>query len=191
MWTEKLANRLTECDTEKDRLVKLYARGGLTDAKYDRYAAEIAERKRAAEEGLVEARGSASRLSEMQKARRAVVETFGNGLMGSIYWFPPRLRRAGKRHLGLRVEVFVDQTIRVEGEFDANLMRLTPEVEWWVEGLREIDERLATRAYTDSPEDIQEGIAPRSAFAASSSLRTTPGRSIPSRRASRFAENAP
>jgi len=29
----------------------------------------------------------------------------------------------------LRVEVFVDQTIRVEGEFDANLMRLTPEVE--------------------------------------------------------------
>jgi hypothetical protein len=83
MWTEKLANRLTECDTEKDRLVKLYARGGLTDAKYDRYAAEIAERKRAAEEGLVEARGSASRLSEMQKARRTVVETFGEPVNGT------------------------------------------------------------------------------------------------------------
>jgi hypothetical protein len=49
------------------------------------------------------------------------------------------------RLLGLRVEVFADQTIRVEGEFDANLMRLTPEVERWVEGLREMDARLEER----------------------------------------------
>jgi site-specific DNA recombinase len=157
-WAETLANRLAECDAEKGRLVKLYARGGLTDAEYNRHAAEIAERRHAAEQGLAEARGSASRLSEMQKARRAVLEMFGSGLMGGIYWFPPRLRREVYRLLGLHVEVFADQTIRVEGEFDANLMRLTPEVERWLEGLREIDARLEERAHEDPPENMQEGI---------------------------------
>ena len=49
------------------------------------------------------------------------------------------------------MEVFADQTIRAEGEFDANLMRLTPEVERWVEGLREIDRRLEERAHADPP----------------------------------------
>jgi hypothetical protein len=38
-WAETLANRLAECDAEKGRLVKLYARGGLTDAEYDLHAA--------------------------------------------------------------------------------------------------------------------------------------------------------
>jgi hypothetical protein len=157
-WAEALANRLAECDAEKDRLVKLYARGGLTDTEYNRHAVEIAERRRAAEEGLAGARGSASRLHEMEKSRRAILETFGTGLMGGIYWFPPRLRRAVYRLLGLRVKVFADRTVRAEGEFDANLMRLTPEVERWVEGLREIDARLEERAYADPHEDVQEGI---------------------------------
>ena len=157
-WAETLANRLAECDAERGRLVTLYARGGLTDSEYDLHAAEIAERRSAAEQGLAEARGAASRLSEMQKARRVVLETFGTGLMGGIYWFPPRLRREVYRLLGLRVEVFADRTVRIEGEFDANLMRLTPEVERWVEGLREMDARLEERAHTDPPRDVQEGI---------------------------------
>jgi hypothetical protein len=157
-WTETLTNRLAECETEKDRLVQLYRRGGLMDPEYDRHAAEIAERRRAAEQGLAEARGSASRLSEMHKVRRAMLETFGTGLMSGIYWFPPRLRRGVYRLSGLHVEVFANQTVRVEGEFDANLMPLTPEVERWVEGLREIDARLEERAYADLPKDIQEGI---------------------------------
>jgi hypothetical protein len=144
-WAETLANRVAECDAEKGRLVKLYARGGLTDAEYDRHAAEIAERRGAAELGLAEARGSASRLSEMQKARRALLQTFGTGLIGGIYWFPPRLRREVYRLLGLRVDVSADLTIRIEGAIDANLMRLTPEVERWVESLREIDVRLEER----------------------------------------------
>jgi hypothetical protein len=92
------------------------------------------------------------------RARRAVLEMFGSLRMGGIYWFPPRLRREVYRLLGLRVEVFADQTIRVEGEFDANLMRLTPEVERWVEGLREMDARLEECAHADPPRDVQEGI---------------------------------
>jgi hypothetical protein len=87
-----------------------------------------------------------------------MLETFGTGLMSGIYWFPPRLRRGVYQLLGLHVEVFADRTVRVEGEFDANLIRLTPEVERWVEGLREIDARLEERASADPPKDIQEGI---------------------------------
>jgi hypothetical protein len=157
-WAETLSNRLAECDVEKGRLVKLYARGGLTDAEYDLHATEIAERRSAAELGLAEARGSASRLSEIKKARRAVLETFGTGLMGGIYWFPPRLRREVYRLLGLRVQVSADRTIRIEGEFDANLMRLTPEVERWVDGLREIDQRLKDQAREKPPADVWEGV---------------------------------
>jgi hypothetical protein len=72
--------------------------------------------------------------------------------------FPPRLRRTVYKLLGMRVEVFADRTVRVEGEFDANLMRLTPEVERWVEGLREIDRRLEDQARENPPTDVWEGV---------------------------------
>lgn len=78
--------------------------------------------------------------------------------MGGIYWFPPRLRRQVYGLLELRVEVHADRTLTVSREFDADLMRLTPEVEAWVEGFREIDARLQERAEADPPADMQEGI---------------------------------
>ncbi len=47
-----LAHRLAEADAERDRYNRLYARGKLTDDEYDAYTAEVAERKKAAEEEL-------------------------------------------------------------------------------------------------------------------------------------------
>jgi site-specific DNA recombinase len=47
-----LAKRLAEVDSERDRLVRLYTRGRLTDAEYDAYTEELAERKKSAEEQL-------------------------------------------------------------------------------------------------------------------------------------------
>jgi hypothetical protein len=47
-----LAHHLAEVDSERDRLVRLYTRGKLTDDEYDTYTAEIAERKKAAEDEL-------------------------------------------------------------------------------------------------------------------------------------------
>jgi hypothetical protein len=41
-----------------------------------------------------------------------------------------------------------------EGVFDANLMRLIPEVEAYAEGLRKIDERIADAP----PEDTRESV---------------------------------
>lgn len=155
---ESLSRRIIECEEEKDRLTRLYTRGGLTDAEYDRHVGEISSRREAAEKGLAQSREAESRVGEMERSRRAILEMFGTGLMGGVLWFPPRLRKAVYRLLGLRVEVFPDRTLQVEGEFDANLMRLTPEVETWVAELRGIDARLAGRAAEDPPADARESV---------------------------------
>ena len=42
----------------------------------------------------------------------------------------------------MRVTVFADRTFRLEGTFDADLMRLTPEVREYAAALREAEERL-------------------------------------------------
>ncbi|HEX5850633.1 MAG TPA: hypothetical protein VFY59_15665, partial [Rubrobacter sp.] len=47
-----LAHRLAETVAERDRYNRLYARGKLTDDEYDAYTAEVAERKKAAEDEL-------------------------------------------------------------------------------------------------------------------------------------------
>lgn len=90
--------------------------------------------------------------------RHSVPPKEGTGLMGGVYWFPPRLRRQVYSLHGLRVTLHPNGTLDIEGTFDADLMRLTPEVERWVEGLRDLDARLEERVYTDPPEDVEEGI---------------------------------
>jgi len=62
--------------------------------------------------------------------------------MAGMEWFPPRLRHQLYGLLGHRVEVHADRTLGISGEFDADLMRLTPEVEAYVAELRAIDARL-------------------------------------------------
>jgi site-specific DNA recombinase len=65
-----LASRLNEAESERDRLVRLYARGGLSDDEYDSYTAEIDERKKATEEELArleEARRNIDYLDELPR----------------------------------------------------------------------------------------------------------------------------
>ena len=73
----------------------------------------------------------------------------------------PRLRLSDHEHgatTGLFTARLAVGAFRIEGEFDANLMRLTPEVERWVEGLREIDRRLEDQARENPPTDVWEGV---------------------------------
>jgi hypothetical protein len=123
-------------------LLDLAERGLVTDEDLARRLPNLDEERRTAEEELTRSKEAGSRIAEMERAKRAVLEMFGSGLMGGVYWFPLRLRRQVYGILGLRVGIFPDRTLRIEGEFDANLMRLTPEVEECVAGMREIDERL-------------------------------------------------
>ncbi len=94
--------------------------------------AALDEERDAAKAELARIRETAGRVGEMEKAKRAVLEMFGTGLMSSVAWFPPELRREIYGLLGLRVEVHADRTLEISGEFDADLMRLalgSPEVE--------------------------------------------------------------
>jgi site-specific DNA recombinase len=47
-----LSSRLGEIDTERERLVRLYTRGGITDDEFDAHTEELAARKKSAEEEL-------------------------------------------------------------------------------------------------------------------------------------------
>ncbi len=67
---------------------------------------------------------------------------YGTGLMTGLHWFPPRLRRQVYGLMALRVLVHPGGVIEIEGRFDADLMRLTPEVEEFTRELRALDERI-------------------------------------------------
>ena len=47
--------------------------------------------------------------------------------------------------------MFADRTVRAQGEFDADLIRLTPESSPYIEELRKIDERFKERAHEARP----------------------------------------
>ena len=136
-------NALAEADREMDALVRLYTTGRLRggDSEYDRRAAEVDARRNAAEGEIARLSGASSRVEEMEAARRAVLEMWGTGLSLGVHGMPSRLRRQVYGLIGLGVTLDAENTLTLEGRFDADLMRLTPEIEAWVAGLREIDER--------------------------------------------------
>ncbi len=137
-WAEKIA----ECDRRRAKNQEMFRADAMTLDELKAANAALDEERRAAEEGLQATARAGERVAEMEEAKRATLEMFGTGLMGGIEWFPPSLRRGVYALLGLRVTVFADRTFTVEGTFDADLMRLTPEVREYVAELREIEERL-------------------------------------------------
>jgi Recombinase zinc beta ribbon domain len=157
-WIESLARKIAECERQRAKNQQMFRADAMTVEELKADNARLDTERRAVEESLAEAQHTEDRVAEMKKAQRAVLELFGSGLMGGVYWFPPRLRRTVYKLLGMRVEVFAERTVRIEGEFDANLMRLTPEIERWVEGLREIDRRLEDQAGENPPTDVWEGV---------------------------------
>ena len=149
-----LTKALTDYEAERAGYVRQAARDRITDAELDGFLAEVDARKNAAVEELAKIREAEATAQEAEVTKRAILDMYGTGLQNGVYWFPPVLRRAVYAALGLRVEVFGDRTVRAEGIFDANLMRLIPEVEAYAEGLREIDEGIADAP----PEDTRERI---------------------------------
>ncbi len=149
-WAEKIA----ECDRRRAKNQEMFRADAMSLAELKAANAALDEERRAAEEALRDATQVEERMAEMEEAKRAALEMFGTGLMGGIQWFPPSLRRGVYALLGLKVKVFADRTLTVEGTFDADLMRLTPEVQEYVAALREVEERIGEAP----PEGTQERI---------------------------------
>ena len=137
-WGEKIA----ECERKRAKNQEMFRADAMTLEELKSANVALDEERRAAEEGLRATARAGERVAEMEEAKRAALEMFGVGIMGGIQWFPPSLRRGVYALLGLKVVVFADRTFQVEGRFDADLMRLTPEVREYVAELREAEERL-------------------------------------------------
>lgn len=81
------ASRLAEGESERDRLVRLYTRGKLTDDEYDAYTEELAERKKSAEEELTKLE-DAQRYIEYLDMLPAYIEDFLRELPDEIDYVP-------------------------------------------------------------------------------------------------------
>ena len=63
---EAIGRHLAEIDGERDRYTRLYARGKLDDEEYDRYIAELEERRHAAEEELAKLGDTRDRIEYLE-----------------------------------------------------------------------------------------------------------------------------
>ena len=72
---EAIDRHLAEVDAERDRYTRLYARGKLDDAEYDRYTAELDTRRTAAEEELARL-GDARERMEHLEALPGLIEAY-------------------------------------------------------------------------------------------------------------------
>ena len=135
------AKALQEVDKERDQYIRLYARGALSDEEYDLYTGELQEREAEARAQLEGARRAAERAHNLEANRRAILEAYGTGLQLGLHWFPPHLRRQVYLALGLVAWVSPEGLVGIEGSFDADVVRLTREVEEYARALMEADER--------------------------------------------------
>lgn len=135
------AKVIEEVQSERDKLVRLYTTGRLDDAQYDAYADELNQREEAARLELGRAREAEERAHTLEANRRAILEAYGTGLQLGLMWFPPHLRRQVYLALGLVAWVSPDGLVGIEGYFDADVVRLTREVEEYARALMEADER--------------------------------------------------
>jgi hypothetical protein len=156
MAEEALYARLAKLDQRREGYEEMRADGDISRERFREKVAALDEEKVAAEAELARIRETAGRVEDMETAKRAALEMFGTGLMSGVAWFPPRLRREIYGLLGLRIEVHADRTLQISGEFDADLMRLalgSPEVEAYVAGLREVEERLGAAPPEEGTQD--------------------------------------
>jgi hypothetical protein len=136
------AKALQEIAKERDQYIRLYARGGLSDEEYDHYTGELEEREAEARVQLERAQAAAESVHNLEANRRAILEAYGTGLQLGLYWFPPHLRSQVYAALGLVAWVSPEGLVSIEGSFDANVIRLTREVEQYAKALMDVDERV-------------------------------------------------
>jgi hypothetical protein len=135
------SGRLAEIAAERDGYNRLYARGRLSDAEYDRYVADLDAEKTVAERELAKLREASTRLEELEERKALILTWFGTGLTLGLAYFPSVLRRATYGLLGLRASVEPGGRVSIEGVLDAGVVRLGRDVEEYVTTLEEAGSR--------------------------------------------------
>jgi hypothetical protein len=136
------AKALEEVARERDRLVRLYTTGRIGDAEYDAHAGELDDREAAARAELDRTKREAEDVRMREDNRRTILEACGTGLQLGLHYFPPHLRRQVYGALGITAYVSPDGAVEIEGYFDADVIRLTREVEEYALALRKAEGKI-------------------------------------------------
>jgi hypothetical protein len=147
---EALASRLAEVESERDRLVRLYTRGKLTDSEYDAYTGELAERKKTAEEELAKLEDE-ERYIEHLDALFSDVEGFLRELPDEIDYMPQIRRYVPERELNAKGVYVQPHTDDPEQEPAEPYYERTPEE---MEQLRREAERERAERYRTTYERL-------------------------------------
>lgn len=151
-----LYEQIAELDRKKERFQEQHAAGiiGSIDELRDRLA-PLEENRAVAQRELDKLRGSKGRIEVLKEHRRVVLEAFDTGISFGHWCMPGRLRCEIYDALGLKVEFFADGSLVVKGAFDANVMRLTRDVDEYARLFSEMEERLKEVPYEPPDWKIQ------------------------------------
>jgi hypothetical protein len=145
------ADKISECARKREAYQDQQAAGYMTLDELGRKLAELDEIKAKAQRELDRLQDARQRVKELEDGRRALLEAYGKGLLEGIEWFPPELRRAIYERLRLRITACKDGTLRVNADVDAQIVRLTRNVEDYTRKRQDWERR-----WSDNPPDFQE-----------------------------------
>lgn len=99
----------------------------------------MGEQRTAAERDLDELRRGQRKIEELEANKRALLEAYGSGLLLGIDLFPPLMRRVVYEMLGLDI-IVAPRSMRVRTMVDANVVRMTREVEEYARRFLQVQE---------------------------------------------------
>jgi len=178
---ETWMKRVQDCERKRSNYQDLAADGLVTREELAEKLRVLDQNKATAERHLNEARDGESRVEELRATKRMILSAYANGIIhDGIRYFDGPMRHGIYDALGLRVTVETDGTLTVDYRVDANVIRLTREVEGYA-AEPDIVIGPLTRSRSETAMSMVvmkcsgETWRPRG-FAASTNVATTPAR---------------
>jgi chromosome segregation ATPase len=145
------ADRIAECARKREAYQDRQAAGYMTLDELGKKLAELDEERETAQRELDKIQDAQGRIKELETGRRALLEAYGKGLLEGVEWFPPELRRAIYELLRVRITATRDEKLRINADVDAQVIRLTRNVEDYARRRQEWERR-----WSESPSDFEE-----------------------------------
>jgi len=125
---------IQDCDRKRahilDRYLELSDETLMSKDELKQRLSVVDRDRETAETHLREARDGESRVEELRATKRVILSAYANGIIhDGIRYFDGPMRHGIYDALGLRVTVETDGTLTVDYRVDANVIRLTREVE--------------------------------------------------------------
>jgi len=121
---------IEDCKQRRSRYQDLAADGLMTRDELAEKLRTLDATRSAAETKLEDARAGESRLEELRATKRGILGAYAHGILyDGIRYFDGKMRHDIYDALGLRIVVETDGTLTVDYHVDANVIRLTREVE--------------------------------------------------------------